>query len=65
MYVDRLKYKNVAWNNIANDNVVRYINSSSVEFDTYDTLQLKVVFYSDNSYVVPRMEQLQAIGVSA
>lgn len=65
MYVDKLKYKNVAWNNIANDNVVRYINSSSVEFDTYDTIQLKIVFYSDSTYNVPRMEQIQAIGVSA
>lgn len=65
MYVDRLKYNNVAWNNIANDNVVRYVNSSSVEFDTFNSMQLKVVFYADNTLVVPRAEQIQAIGVSS
>jgi len=65
MYVDTHKYTNVAWNNIANDNVARYVSSSSVEFDTYDTVQLKVVFYSDSTYTVPRLEQIQAIGVSA
>lgn len=65
MYVDKLKYKNVAWNNIANDNVARYVNSSSVEFDTFNTMQIKIVYYSNDSYIVPRAEQIQAIGVSA
>jgi hypothetical protein len=65
MYVDRLKYKNVAWNNIANDNVARYVNSSSVEFDTFNSMQIKIVYYAENSHIIPRAEQIQAIGVSA
>jgi len=65
VYVDRIKYKGTAWNNIANDDISRYVNSASAEFDTFNTMQLKIVFYSDNSYSVPKVEQIQAIGVSA
>jgi len=63
--VDKLKYKNVAWNNIANDNVARYVTSSYIEFDTYNTMQIKVVLLSENTFTVPKVEQIQVIGVSA
>ena len=63
--VDKLKYKNVAWNNIANDNVARYVTSSYTEFDTYNTMQIKVVLLSESTHSVPKVEQIQVIGVSA
>jgi hypothetical protein len=63
--VDKLKYKNAAWNNIVNDNVVRYVTSSYTEFDTYNTMQIKIVLLSENTHTVPRVEQIQVIGVSA
>lgn len=63
--IDKLKYKNVAWNNIANDNVARYVTSSYTEFDTYNTMQIKVVLLSENTHTVPKVEQIQVIGVSA
>jgi hypothetical protein len=63
--IEKLKYKNVAWNNIANDNVARYVTSSYTEFDTYNTMQIKVVLLSENTHVVPKVEQIQVIGVSA
>lgn len=63
--VDRAKYKNIAFNNITNDNVARYYSSSLVEYDTFDTVQFKIVFLSNNSYIVPRVDHYQAIGVSA
>ena len=63
--VDKLKYKNVAWNNIANDNVVRYVTSSYTEFDTYNTMQIKVVLLSESTHIIPKVEQIQVIGVSA
>lgn len=63
--VQKLKYKNIAWNNIGNDNVARYVTSSYTEFDTYNTMQIKVVLLSENTYTVPRVEQIQVIGVSA
>jgi hypothetical protein len=64
--IEKLKYKSVAWNNIANDNVARYVTSPSyIEFDTYNTMQLKIVLLSETTYSVPRVEQVQVIGVSA
>jgi hypothetical protein len=63
--IEKLKYKNVAWNNIANDNVARYVTSSYTQFDTYNTLQVKVVLLSDNTHVAPKVDQIQVIGVSA
>lgn len=63
--VDRLKYYNVAFNNITNDNVARYYNSSLVAFDKFDAMQVKIVFLSDSTFVAPRVDQIQVIGVSA
>ena len=63
--VDKLKYKNVAWNNSANDNVARYVTSSYTEFDTYNTMQIKIVLLSESTYIVPKVEQIQVIGTSA
>lgn len=64
VYVDKLKYRNVAWNNIANDNTVRYVSSSLVEFDRYTSMQIKVVLLSSSTYVIPKVEQIQVIGAS-
>lgn len=63
--VDKLKYSHQAFNNITNDNVVRYYNTSAVEHDTFDTFQLKIVMLSDNDSIVPRIDDCKGIGVSA
>ena len=63
--VDRLKYYNTAFNNITNDNVARYYNSSLVTFDKFDAMQIKIVFLADNTYLAPKVDQIQVIGVSA
>lgn len=63
--VDKLKYKNIAWNNIGNDNVARYVTSSYTEFDTYNTMQIKIVLLSESTHIIPKVEQIQVIGVSA
>lgn len=65
MYVDKLRYKNNAWSNINNDGISRYVNESGAEFDTFNSMQFKIVFYSDNSNIIPKVDQIQAIGVSA
>lgn len=51
--------------NPQNNNVVRYYNSSTMQFDTYDTLQVKMVLLSNNINVTPRLNDLRVIGVSA
>jgi hypothetical protein len=63
--VERLKYRNTAWNNIANDNVVRYISSSVNKFDYYTSMQIKVVLLAEQSHIIPKVEQIQVIGASA
>lgn len=63
--VDRLKYYNTAFNNITNDNVARYYSSTLVQFDTFDSMQYKIVFLSDSTYRVPRVDSVTFIGVSA
>jgi hypothetical protein len=62
--IDKLKYRNTAWNNIANDNTVRYVSTSRVEYDTYTSMQVKIVLLSDSTYKIPKVESIQAIGVS-
>ena len=57
--------KNSAFNNIQNENVVRYYSMSTNEFDTYDTLAVKIVPLSNASYTVPRVNDVRVIGVSA
>jgi hypothetical protein len=63
--IDKLKYRNIAWNNVENDNTVRYVNSEYVEFDRYTSMQIKIVLLATQSHVVPKVETIQVIGVSA
>lgn len=62
--IDRLKYYNTAFRNISNDNVARYYSTSLVEFDTYDSYQIKIVLNSNSAVVFPKVSSYQAIGVS-
>jgi hypothetical protein len=63
--VDKLVYKHQTFNNIMNDNVCRYYNSSMIEFDGYDTLQIKTVLLSYRPNRIPRVDDIRVIGVSA
>jgi hypothetical protein len=63
--IDKLEYPHQAFNNRSNDNVVRYYSTSMVEYDTYNTFQIKLVMLSNNAYLVPKIDDVRAIGVSA
>lgn len=63
--IDKLKYRNTAWNNIANSNKARYVSTSYVEYDTYKSMQIKIVLLSNSTYIIPKVEQIQVIGASA
>jgi hypothetical protein len=63
--VDKLSHKKQGFNNILNDNVVRYYNEDMVEFDTYDTIQIKVVLLSNNDVIVPKIDDIRVAAVSA
>ena len=63
--IDKVKYPNIAFNNVNNTNISRYYNSTLAEFDTFDTMQIKIVMLSDTTYTVPKLDQIQVLGVSA
>jgi hypothetical protein len=54
-----------AFTNRGNNNIVRYYNTSMSKFDTYNTFQIKTVMTSNNSSVVPKIDNIRAVGVSA
>lgn len=63
--IAKLGFKNQAFRNINNDNVVRYYSTSMHVYDGYDTMAIKVVMLSSNTKIVPEIEDIRAIGVSA
>lgn len=63
--IARLDYKNQAFRNINNDNVVRYYNTSMHTYDGYDTYSIKIVLLSESQKVIPEVEDMRVIGVSA
>ena len=63
--IARVDYKHQAFRNINNDNVMRYYNTSMHVYDGYDTYSIKVVLLSDNQRVIPEVEDMRVIGVSA
>jgi hypothetical protein len=65
MSVAKAKYPNIAFNNPMNNNISRYYNEALVEIDTFDSMQIKIVFLSDSTYFIPKVDQIQVLGVSA
>lgn len=63
--IEKVLFKHQAFNNIQNDNVVRYYNGSTEEFDGYNTFQIKMVMLSNNHHIVPKIDDVRAIGVTA
>jgi hypothetical protein len=70
-----LGYPMQAFNNINNSGVVRYFNSSMTTFDSYDTVQIKIVLLSDMAQVdsnsansipttIPRVDDIRVVGVT-
>jgi hypothetical protein len=65
LIVDVLGFNNQAYNNITNDNVARYYNTSTVKYDGFDIMQLKIVMLSAQPGMIPRIHDIRALGVSA
>lgn len=63
--IDLLKF-NTAYNNILNDNVVRYHTLSNLSpIDGFDTFAVKIVLLSENKYIVPEIDDISMLGVSS
>lgn len=65
MNIKLIKYPNAAFKNKLDAGVARYISTGGVQFDKFNSMQVKVVLLSDNTYVVPHVESIQVLGVSA
>ena len=63
--IDKVKYPNIAFNNVNNSNISRYYNSTLAEFDAFDSMQVKIVMLADTTIKVPKIDQIQVLGVSA
>lgn len=55
----------MVFNDIHSDNVATYYSTSLNEFTTYDTFAIKIIMLSNSTYIVPRVNDIRAIGVSA
>jgi hypothetical protein len=73
--VANVGYPMQAFNNINNNGVVKYFNSTMSTFDSYDTIQIKIVLLSDIAQVstnsanaipttIPRVDDIRVVGVT-
>lgn len=63
--VDKIGFPHQAFNNILSENVVRYYSSSLAVYDTFDTMQFKIVFVSDDDAIAPRVDNFRAVAISS
>jgi hypothetical protein len=63
--IQKLNLKKQAFINKTNNNTVRYFNSNMTIFDKYDTFSIKIVFLSQNQFIIPKISNIRAIGVSS
>jgi hypothetical protein len=63
--IDKIAYPKQAFNDILNSNVVTYFTNTGATFTTYDSMQVKIIFLSNNDLVVPKIDDIRCIGVSA
>ena len=65
MKIEKVTYPMQGFNNIQNDGIVRYYNSSFSKFDGYESIAVKIVFLSDSPHRIPRVDDIQGLGISA
>jgi hypothetical protein len=64
MYIDKIDTPYTAFLNPQNNGVVRYYNRNVVQYDSYDTVQIKFVLLSSSTNIVPRIHNIRVVGVS-
>jgi hypothetical protein len=65
MYIDKIANPYVGFLNPQNNNIVRYYNKNVVQYDSYDSVQVKFVLLSTSDTIVPRIHNIRVVGVSA
>ena len=54
-----------AFNNVDDNNIVRYLNGANTIYDYYDSMSVKIVPLSPSKWIVPHIDDISVIGVSA
>jgi hypothetical protein len=62
--ISKINEPHQAFSNWLNSNVIRYYNSAMAEFDTYDTFQVKFVFTSSSTTLIPYLDEGHGVAVS-
>ena len=65
MKIEKVEFPKQAFKYISNNNVVRYYNDDKALFTRYDTFQIKVILLSEEERIVPEMDDIRSIGVTA
>jgi hypothetical protein len=63
--IDKIKYPKQAFNDILNSNVVTYFTNTGSQFTTFDSMQIKVIFLSNNDNIVPKIDDCRGVAVTA
>jgi hypothetical protein len=63
--IDVLNFGHQAFNNVQNDNVVRYYSTSENTYDGFNIVQLKAIMLTNDAHNIPRIHNVRGIGVSA
>ena len=64
-YVDKVTYKNTAYLDRQNFNMLTYFNGALSKFQSYNSFAIKVVLLSSDNTNIPFVDDLQAVAVSA
>jgi hypothetical protein len=54
-----------AWSNKSNSYVCRYYDANMSKHDTFSSFAIKIVLLSENLSIIPKIENIRAVGVSA
>lgn len=65
LLVDVVTRKNDGFLDVQQQNVLTYFNSSLAKFRGFDRFAVKIVLLSENGYVIPRVDDVRAVAVSA
>lgn len=63
--VDTLVSNNSAFKNPDNYGIIRYFNEAGAVLDTYNSVAIKVVLRSEERRLVPKVDDIRVIGVTA
>lgn len=63
--VDVVTRKNDGYLDVQQQNILTYYNSSLAKFKGFNRFALKIVLLSENGYVIPRVDDVRAVAVTA